>query len=77
MIKAKIKILNLTLLCAMALTMRINSRIIVVFYEAEETKKKVPIEDMYYEILFFLNEPQHDSPKRGKMTIGQGTSQGK
>jgi hypothetical protein len=71
------KILNLTLPCATALTTRINSLIIVVFYEAEEKEKqKIPIEDMYYEILFFLNEPEHDSPKRGKMTIGQGTSQG-
>jgi hypothetical protein len=69
--------LNLILKCATALTTRINSRIIVVFYEAEEKEKeKIPIEDMYYEILFFLNEPQHDSPKRGKMTIGQGTTQG-
>jgi hypothetical protein len=59
----------------MAHTTRINSRIIVVFYEAEE-KEKIPIKDMYYEILFFLNEPEHDSPKRGKMTIGQGTKQG-
>jgi hypothetical protein len=56
---------------------RINNRIIIVFYEAKEKEKeKVPIEDMYYEILFFLNEPQHDSPKRGKMTMGT-RSQGK
>lgn len=52
---------------------RIKNRIVIVFYEAEEKeKKKIPIEDMYYEILYFLNEPQIDSPKRGKMTIGQG-----
>ena len=57
--------------------MRIKTRIIVVFYEAEEKEKeKIPIEDMYYEILYLLNEPQIDSPKRGKMTIGQGTSKG-
>ena len=57
----------------MTASTRIKSRIIVVFYEAEE-KVKVPIKDMYYEILYFLNEPQIDSPKRGKMTMGKGTS---
>ena len=71
--KANPMILNLTLQCAMGLTItsstRINNRIFIVFYEDEE-KKKIPIEDMYYEILFFLNEPEYDSPKRGKMTMG-------
>jgi hypothetical protein len=39
--------------------------------EEEEVIEKVPIEEMYYEILFFLNEPVYESPKRGKMTMGK------
>jgi len=55
--------LNLTSLC-------VTGRIFIVVAEEEkETEEKVPIEDMYYEILLFLNEPFYESPKRGKMTM--------
>jgi len=57
--------LSLTSLCVMG---RI---FIVVEEEKEEVIEKVPIEEMYYEILFFLNEPVYESPKRGKMTMGK------
>jgi len=45
--------------------------IVVAEEEKEEVIEKVPIEEMYYEILFFLNEPVYESPKRGKMTMGK------
>ena len=59
--------LSLTSLCVMG-------RIFIVVAEEEEEEEvieKVPIEEMYYEILFFLNEPVYESPKRGKMTMGK------
>lgn len=64
--------LSLTSLCVMG-------RIFIVVSEEEEKEEKeekeniekVPIEEMYYEILFFLNEPVYESPKRGKMTMGK------
>jgi hypothetical protein len=51
-------------------------RIFIVVAEEEkeeviEKEEKVPIEEMYYEILLFLNEPVYESPKRGKMTMGK------
>jgi hypothetical protein len=44
---------------------------IVVEEEKEEVIEKVPIEEMYYEILLFLTEPVYESPKRCKMTMGK------
>ena len=58
--------LSLTLLCVMG-----RIFIVVAEEEEEEVIEKVPIEEMYYEILFFLNEPVYESPKRGKMTMGK------
>ncbi len=57
--------LSLTSLCVMG---RI---FIVVEEEKEEVIEKVPIEEMYYEILLFLTEPVYESPKRCKMTMGK------
>ena len=58
-------ILSLTSLCVMG-------RIFIVAEEEEkENIEKVPIEEMYYEILLFLTEPVYESPKRGKMTMGK------
>jgi hypothetical protein len=57
--------LSLTSLC-------VTGRIFIVVSEEKEEKEiieKVPIEEMYYEILLFLNEPVYESPKRGKMTM--------
>ena len=61
--------LSLTSLCVMG-------RIFIVVSEEEkeeekENIEKVPIEEMYYEILLFLTEPVYESPKRGKMTMGK------
>ena len=59
--------LSLTSLCVMG-------RIFIVVSEEEEEEEKeekVPIEEMYYEILLFLSEPVYESPKRGKMTMGK------
>ena len=61
--------LSLTSLC-------VTGRIFIVVSEEKEKEEKeivekVPIEEMYYEILLFLTEPVYDSPKRGKMTIGK------
>jgi len=61
--------LSLTSLCVMG-------RIFIVAEEKEEEEniekeEKVPIEEMYYEILLFLTEPVYESPKRGKMTMGK------
>ena len=58
--------LSLTSLCVMG-----RIFIVVAEEEKEEVIEKVPIEEMYYEILFFLNEPVYESPKRGKMTMGK------
>jgi hypothetical protein len=58
--------LSLTSLCVMG-----RIFIVVAEEEEEEVIEKVPIEEMYYEILFFLNEPVYESPKRGKMTMGK------
>ena len=58
--------LSLTSLCVMG-----RIFIVVAEEEEEEVIEKVPIEEMYYEILFFLNVPVYESPKRGKMTMGK------
>ena len=58
--------LSLTSLCVMG-----RIFIVVAEEEKEQVIEKVPIEEMYYEILLFLTEPVYESPKRGKMTMGK------
>ena len=68
--------LSLISRCATAPMMRQSRVFIVVNEEEKEEEKKIPIKDLYFEILNVLLEYydyDYDSDKRGKMTMPKGT----